>query len=91
MTSTTRKRLTLVPPAPRCIKVAYPTKREAQDAARKLHDRKLQAYRCRNCDQYHIGHGEAGRRSRYKFAHDRAYIGRACNDRLEAVFAELGL
>jgi hypothetical protein len=80
----------LIPVVAVCIKIGYGTEREAMDAARKLRDRKLNAYHCANCGSWHIGHGETGRRSKYRFYHNRAYIGRAYHDRLDAILAELG-
>jgi len=48
--------------APRCCanKKLYQTRAEAKRAARLMEkfnrDEKFQAYRCRHCDMYHIGH-----------------------------------
>jgi hypothetical protein len=69
----------LIPIIVACIKIGYETEREAMDAVRNLRDRKLNAYRCVNCGTWHIGHGELGRRSKYKFYHSRKFVGRAYN------------
>lgn len=81
----------LIPIRTICVKIGYSTEREAADAARKLHDRKVQPYKCPQCSLWHCGHGELGRRSRYKFFHNRAYLNRTYMDRLDQIFATLGL
>jgi len=76
----------LVPVSSPCIKIKHATRREAEKAAKVHRDRKLNAYLCSSCHAWHIGHGELGRRSSYKFSLNRRFVNRTYLDRLDRVF-----
>jgi len=72
-----------------CIKHRFASKKEAESAAKALKDRKLRAYLCPSCGEWHFGHGELGRRSSYKFSLNRQYVGRSYHDHLDQVFSQI--